>query len=104
MIVWWWLIDDSRPHSMKRVALLVLQSADCWSKHQDHLDDYHHYYALIWWLWQWQWLSYYDMLTKRLDLEPPRRDQTKPIDICHKKDKIDEKDDSLGDDDDDESL
>ena len=30
--------------------------------------------------------------------------QTKPIDICHKKDKIDEKDDSLGDNDDDESL
>ena len=45
--------------------------------------------------------------TKRPDLEPSRRNQTKPIDICHiddKKDKIDEKDDSLGDNDDDESL
>ena len=42
--------------------------------------------------------------TKRPDLEPSRRNQTKPIDICHKKDKIDEKDGSLGDDDDDESL
>ena len=42
--------------------------------------------------------------TKGPDLEPSRRDQTKPIDICHKKDKIDEKDDSLGDNDDDESL
>ena len=36
------MIDDSQPHSTKRVALLVLQSAYCWSKHQD-VDVYHHY-------------------------------------------------------------
>ena len=42
--------------------------------------------------------------TKGPDLEPSRRNQTKPIDICHKKGKLDEKDDSRGDNDDDESL
>ena len=48
----------------------------------------------------------YDMSNKKTGFRAfqTKPNQTKPIDICHKKDKRDEKDDSLGDNDDDESL